>query len=192
MRGYIAYLVQRVLEDNNCFVEQGDGSGYLRITPSGWSFLLDLQRSSTRGSSVFVAMWFNSIMDKVWDEAFLPGIADAGYRALRIDKHQHNNRIDDEIIVKLKECRFLVADFTARRGGVYFEAGFALGLGKPVIWTVRVEELKKIHFDTRQYAFVTWKCDDLPKLRQDLQFRIEATIGKGPLVIKPLDKAVSS
>jgi hypothetical protein len=180
----LAYLVRRVLEDNKCFLEKGDGSGDLRITPIGWSFLLDLRRSSNRGSSVFVAMWFNPTMDKVWAEAFALGIEDAGYNALRIDKHQHNNRIDDEIIVKIKESRFLVADFTARRGGVYFEAGFALGLGKPVIWTVREEELSKIHFDTRQYAFVTWKCDDLPKLRRDLQFRIEATIGKGPLATK--------
>jgi hypothetical protein len=129
-------------------------------------------------------MWFNPIMDEVWTEGFHPGIEDAGYKALRIDRHPHNNRIDDEIIVKIKESKFLVADFTARRGGVYFEAGFALGLGKPVIWTVREPELRKIHFDTRQYCFIPWTCDNLPKLREDLRLRIEATIGKGPLAGK--------
>ncbi len=37
--------------------------------------------------------------------------------------------------------RFMIADFTGHRGGVYFEAGFAHGLGIPVIWTCREDQL---------------------------------------------------
>jgi nucleoside 2-deoxyribosyltransferase len=120
-------------------------------------------------------------MDAVWNEAVSPGIADAGYKAFRIDKHQHNNRIDDEIIVKIKGSKFLVADFTGGRGGVYFEAGFAMGLGKPVIWTVERDELQHIHFDNRQYCFITWHSAELPNFRNALRLRIEATIGKGTI-----------
>ena len=55
-------------------------------------------------------------------------ISGAGYKPVRIDKHQHNNRIDDEIVAAIRQSRFVVADFTQQRGGVYFEAGLAMGL----------------------------------------------------------------
>ena len=178
----LLYIIQRFLQDSKGFLEKGLASGDFCITPEGWSFLMDLNQNTRGVSTAFVAMWFNPSMEEVWTEGFYPGTADAGYHALRIDKHQHNNRIDDEIIVKIKECKFLVADFTGGRGGVYFEAGLALGQGKPVIWVVREDELNSIHFDNRQYCFITWKPGELPKLRRDLHLRIEATIGKGPLV----------
>jgi nucleoside 2-deoxyribosyltransferase len=67
-----------------------------------------------------------------------------------------------------------VADFTLHKAGVYFESGFALGLGIPVIWTCREDELVKTHFDTRQYNHVVWK--DEQDLFEKLKRRIEATI----------------
>ena len=35
----------------------------------------------------------------------------------------------DRIIAQIRASKFVVADFTRNRGGVYYEAGFALGLG---------------------------------------------------------------
>ena len=180
------YITFRVLLTQKKFLESGDSwnlipSGSLQITPEGWAYLEALKDDPSIGSDVFVAMWFDPGMDVVWNEAFYLGITSAGYHPTRIDKHQHNNRIDDEIIVKIKQSKFLVADFSGGRGGVYFEAGYALGLGKQVIWVVEETELKSIHFDARQYAFITWDRSNLPKLRDELRLRIEATIGKGPL-----------
>jgi hypothetical protein len=72
-----------------------------------------------------------------------------------------------------------VADFTGQRGGVYFEAGFALGLGQQVIWLCRKDVLNDVHFDTRQYNYITWEIDKLQELARALTLRIEATIGRG-------------
>jgi nucleoside 2-deoxyribosyltransferase len=69
---------------------------------------------------------------------------------------EHINKIDDEIISLIRKSKFLVADFTGHRGGVYFEAGFALGLGLPVFWTCRKDDLKNLHFDIRQYNCIDW------------------------------------
>jgi len=124
-------------------------------------------------------MWFDEGVKPVWINAIEPAIRDSGYEAIRIDSHEHNNRIDDEILAMLRRSKFVVADFTGQRGGVYFEAGFALGLGLDVIWTCREDELSNIHFDNRQYSFVTWKPSDLPDLKRRLQNRIMATIGLG-------------
>jgi hypothetical protein len=180
------YVLNRVLMADKGFLEPVVPEfDPFRITPEGWAFLLTLGQSDSNSSTVFIAMWFDPTMDQVWTEGLYKGVADAGYNPVRIDKHQHNNRIDDEIIVKIKESKFLVADFTddgrGGRGGVYFEAGYAVGLGKPVIWVVEAAQLDKIHFDTRQYSFIRWDRGNLPDLRNDLRLRIEATIGKGPL-----------
>ena len=102
-----------------------------------------------------------------------------------MDNVEHNNRIDDEIIASIRKCKFLVADFSVNSGGVYFEAGFAMGLGRPVIWTVGREDQKnEIHFDNRQYLnFIRWNPEKIKELALALKNRIEATIGKGPLPV---------
>ena len=96
-----------------------------------------------------------------------------------MDRIEHNNRIDDEIVARIRQCKFLVADFTIDRGGIYFETGYAIGLGRPVIWTVRHDRLETVHFDNRQYNFIQWRPDKLLDLAFALRNRIEATIGRG-------------
>ena len=123
-------------------------------------------------------MSFHPDLNELFIGGLEPGVRAAGYEALRIDRTEHNNRIDDEIIAAIRQTKFLVADFTKNRGGVYYEAGFA---GHPVIWSVRKDHLRRVQFDTRQYNFIRWQADDLTGFAKLLQNRIEATIGKGPL-----------
>jgi nucleoside 2-deoxyribosyltransferase len=70
-----------------------------------------------------------------------------------------------------------LADVTEQKRGVYVEAGYALGLGLPVIWCVRKDELGKVHFDTRQYNHIMWETTD--ELETRLFDFICAIIGKG-------------
>ena len=58
-------------------------------------------------------------------------------------------------------------------GGVYYEAGFARGLGIPVISTCREDERGKLHFDTRQYNHIFWKAP--ADLADQLHDRVAAT-----------------
>ncbi len=80
----------------------------------------------------------------------------------------------DAIIAEIRKSLFMVADFTENRGGVYFEAGYAQGLGIPVIWTCRHDHKDRLHFDTRQYNHILW-TDEIDLFEQ-LRRRIEATI----------------
>ena len=139
-------------------------------------FLLFTNIASDQG---FCAMWFDDRLKPVWDDAIEPGILAAKYNPKRIDKHEHVNRIDDEIISMIRRSRFVVADYTGNRGGVYFEAGFALGLNRPVIWTCRKNRLHRVHFDAAHYNFLTWDFDHLPAFQSALQFRIESILGPG-------------
>jgi hypothetical protein len=153
------------------------------VTLEGWRRLELISRSGERSTRCFVAMWFDDSMRTIYDEAIEPAISDAGYESLRIDRHEHVNRIDDEIIGQIKRSRFMVADFTGQRYGVYFEAGLMLGLGRNVIWMCRKDELSEgggLHFDVRQFNFIAY--ESATEARKRLYDRILAIEGEGPTV----------
>lgn len=150
------FLLSGYLKDRKGILDGWKVDGWLAITPLGWDFLDSLKTAETKSESGFVAMWFDPSVHPAWLQAIGPGIEDAGYEPIRIDKVEHSNRIDDEIVAAIRACRFLVADFTGQRGGVYYEAGLAHGLGKQVVWLCREDELNKVHFDIRQYNFIVW------------------------------------
>ena len=160
-------------------------AGY-NLTVEGYAHLEELEHRVTVSSQAFVAMWFDNSMTNAWEEGIKPAIKAAGYEALRIDRKEHVNKIDDEIIAEIQRSRFIVADFTqgkdGARGGVYYEAGFAHGLGIQVIFTCRKDALEKVHFDTRQYKHIVWETPE--ELRRKLENCIAAVIGDGPLRAK--------
>ena len=158
-----------------------DGISYT-LTIAGYGQLAKLRKRVPESPKGFVAMWFHDSTQKAWEEGIRRGIEDAGYEAVRIDQKEHINKIDDEIIAEIRRSRFVVADFTqgenGARGGVYYEAGFAHGLGIEVIFTCRKDALGDVHFDTRQYNHIVWETPG--ELRQRLAARISAVIGDGP------------
>jgi nucleoside 2-deoxyribosyltransferase len=148
----------------------------LQISPKGW---MALEGERTENSAIgFTAMWFSPTVQSLYDDAIKPAIASAGYEPLRIDAKEHNNKIDDEIVASIRAAKFVVADYTGERGGVYYEAGFAHGLGIPVIFMAK--EGTEIHFDTRQFNTIFWSANDLASARDRLRNRILATLGQGP------------
>ena len=179
-----AYLLQQL--EKKGFLEarskSRDAAEYV-ITVNGYAYLSDLEKKTVDSKQAFVAMWFDDSMKDAYDEGIAAAIRESGYEPLRIDRKEHINKIDDEIITEIRRSRFLVADFTqaetGARGGVYYEAGFAHGLNIPVIFTCREDAIGKVHFDTRQYNHITWKTPE--ELRARLAQRISATIRAGPL-----------
>lgn len=156
------------------------------LTVEGYARLAELEAANADSTKGFVAMWFDDSLKEAWEQGIKRGIEDAGYEAVRIDQQEHNNKIDDEIIAEIRRSRFVVADFTqgekGARGSVYYEAGFAHGLGIEVIFTCRKDVLDNddIHFDTRQYNHIGWETPE--ELRQRLATRISAIIGDGPYI----------
>ena len=82
----------------------------------------------------------------------------------------------------------MIADLTGNRGGVYYEAGFALALNIPVNPDLPArlprrgsdEWLERIHFDMKHLNLISWTPDKLPELTERLKNRIEAVLGRGP------------
>lgn len=172
----VNYLAQ-TLQDQG-MMESQTLDGACRILPSGYMKLDELRGPQSSSAQGFIAMWFNPELNVAYEKGLQPGVLRAGYDPLRIDRVEHVNRIDDEIIRQINASRFVVADFTGHRGGVYFEAGYALGKAIPVFWTCKKSDMGNLHFDIRQFNCIDWDSPD--DLAERLATRIEAVIGVGP------------
>ncbi len=175
------YYVEKARELK--FIEPHPKKVGYRLSLKGWKRLDELRGTERKSNQAFVAMWFDSNLDQAWEQGFRPALKQSGFSPIRIDLTEHNEKICDRIIAEIRKSGLVVADFTGQRGGVYFEAGFAMGLGIPVIWTCRDTDIGHVHFDTRQYNHIVWRTPE--ELKKKLINRIEATLPdrlrKGPL-----------
>jgi nucleoside 2-deoxyribosyltransferase len=166
---YIVALAERMK-----FIERTETG--IRLDIKGWTRVDELRRTIHASDQAFVAMWFDKQMDAAWTVAIEPVFKELGLKPMRIDFVEHSDRTDEKIMTEIKRSRIVLADFTGNRGGVYFEAGFALGGGIPVIWTCKKDyfEANGLHFDTRQYNHILWTDESDLGIR--LKARIEAIL----------------
>jgi len=179
----LAFIVRIVLAKELHYLSQAvlDGGDDYQITGKGWQALADAERTGGVSDIAFVGMSFDHSLLPVYRDAIEPAIRAAGYKVDRLDHTKHNEEIVHKILGDIRRSNFIVVDLTLQNHGAYFEAGFAMGLGRPIIRTVRADELKQVHFDQRQYNFLRWKQTDLPRFRCELQEWVEATVGRGPM-----------
>lgn len=137
----------------------------------------------------FVAMWLDDSVRELYDKGIKPAIESAGYKPYLVDDDLSVDKIDDAIIANIRQSKFMVADLThgddGHRGSVYYEAGFAEGLGLQVIRTCRKDLIKnnRLAFDTRQHNHIGWDKDDknYDEFIRELTNRIIARVGPGPI-----------
>ena len=172
LRFYLDHL------DGNLLLADHKGNDIyeLLLFAAGWQRVEELAKPNIESTQAFVAMWFDDSLNSAYSEGIAKLEEDTGFTMFRIDMKQFNEKICDRILAEIRRSRFLIADVTGQRQGVYFEAGFAMGMGLPVIWTCREDQIKECHFDTRQYNHITWNNEK--ELRQKLRDRILATIGR--------------
>lgn len=175
----VRYLIELLVARG--FLTMVRGNTSVMITGAGWDFLQS--RPDATGDTCFVAMSFADALAPIWLGPISEGIRNAGYHPFRVDNREHNDDITDEILAGIRTSRFVLADFTGQRNGVYYEAGFAAGLGKPVVRTVREDETNDLHFDTRQLNHIRWRADAQPAFARAITARIVATIGQGPVAV---------
>lgn len=155
----------------------GDGAkSVFLLTVAGWEMYESMKEININSKIAFVAMSFDPKLKYILDDAICPACEECGFKGERVDSREHNEKICDRIIAKINESRFIIADFTQNKHGVYFEAGYAMGLGIPIIWTCSKDFLdtEELHFDTRQYNHIIWTDEE--DLKEQLISRIKATI----------------
>lgn len=160
---------------NQGFIFSEDGyfdTNNLQLREKGWIHIEKIRKNEI-SKQAFVAMWFDDSMDKAY-LSIDKSCHSNGYKAFRIDSKEHNNEISGEILAEIRNSKFLISEVTGQRHGVYFEAGYALALGIPVIWCCKSDDLNNVHFDTRQYNHVVWNNEE--DLFEKMSNRIKGTI----------------
>lgn len=181
----LGYLLKDYLCESKKFLKECPSSRYC-ITPLGHEYIQTLKQTVVDSNQGFCAMWFGGKeykekYDTLWEKAIAPAMINAGYKPHRIDKKEHVNDINDEMLMEIRRSKFVVCDFNEKCHGAYFEAGFAKGLNLPVIWTCEKTELDggRLHFDVNHYNFIAWEGNKLEDFSKKLQTRIEALLGRG-------------
>ena len=146
----------------------------LVLTWKAWEALEPLR--GTASGTVFVAMAFRADVNPIYDQAIKPAIERRGLTPIRIDRQTFSGKICEQILTEIHAAQFVIADFTHHRGGVYFEAGYALALGKAVIWSCREDQFGDVHFDTRQYPHIIWRTEE--DLSSEIEGRLKAMLAR--------------
>jgi hypothetical protein len=157
---------------------QGDVVAF-RLSMAGWDEYERLRKGAIESRTAFMAMKFgDATLDNVIETCFRPAVARAGFELRKLTDRQPAGLIDDQIRASLLTGRFVIADLTHGSHGAYWEAGFAEGLGRPVIYTCEQEAWneKKTHFDTNHMLTIIWKATDLDKTGNELTATIRATL----------------
>jgi len=168
------YMLDSMVDSNTIqysFGTENEKAVFIRLTPKGYARVDELQKNTSFGKAVLVAMKFGDDTIPL-REAIRKGITNTGYVAVFIDEVQHNDFITPELLKHIRDSKFVVVDLTHQNNGAYFEEGYAMGLGKPVIQLCKQDT--KLHFDIAQKNTIMWHSEgDIP---DKLCNRIKATI----------------
>ena len=161
--------------------QQGQEGLTYFLTPAGWAALESAKIPASAPAAAHAAPTAAvaaAVDPTFWAKGFSAALQTAGFNAVRVDAREQSAKISDEIIVELRRADILVADLTDRSPLTLFEAGFALGRGKPVFWTSEEAAARDKGFplDLRQRTVTTWTKDDPAAFAARLAIRIEAEI----------------
>lgn len=156
----------------------------------GWEYYERLAKGSAIYRKAFMAMQFGDpILENMLLTVFKPAVKKAGFDLFKLDETPKAGLIDDRLRVEIQASDFLIADLTHANLGAYWEAGYAEGLGKPVIYTCeRVKfEATKTHFDTNHHLTIVWDTISPETAGEGLKATIRATL---PHLAKQADEDV--
>ncbi|HET9135265.1 MAG TPA: hypothetical protein VFO76_01410 [Candidatus Kapabacteria bacterium] len=144
------------------------------LKPSGWDRINEIRKNSKFSNNVFIAKSFDPSLDDIWENGIHSAVLETGYSPIYLKGDNEFGLIDNKIISGIRRSRFLIADYTLDRRGVYFEAGFAMGMGLKVIECCRKSDKGLLHFDKEHYTMLYWESAE--DLRDQLVAAIQAWI----------------
>ncbi len=127
----------------------------------------------------------DGLVDRVFKDCFRPAVQATGLRLRRLDENPQAGLIDNRLRLEIRDSVMLIADLTNNNLGAYWEAGYAEGLGRPVLYTCREEffcktgefaDLGGAHFDTNHCLTILWKADALEHAAEQLKNAIRLTL----------------
>lgn len=157
----------------------GGSVAHVALTFAGWDHYETLRLGGTTYRKAFMAMKFGDpTLNAMLHRVFKPAVKRAGFDLLKLDDMPKAGLIDDRMRVEIRASDFIIADLTHDNLGAYWEAGYAEGLGKPVIYTCERTKFDatKTHFDTNHHLTIVWDADAAEATGEQLTATIRATL----------------
>jgi hypothetical protein len=131
---------------------------------------VDVVRNEIQKGYVFIAMpmagdkpEYEDVHDTIKQVAL-----DCGLHAERVDDVQSNERITDRLLESIRRAQYVVADLTDSKPNVFYEAGYAYGIGKIPVYIAR--QGTKLEFDLKDYPTIFFR--NMRELRDGLSKRL--------------------
>jgi len=158
------------------FLGQGMPDRSMGLTMEGWEYYDDLKSGHAKSNLAFMAMKFNhDELDEFYNNHVKLAIEELGFELRRLDEIPKAGLIDNHLRVEIQKSKFILADLSFDNNGAYWEAGYAEGHGKPVIYLCRKDYFDKFktHFDTNHHTTIIWSqdtfADDMNRLKSTIK-----------------------
>lgn len=142
---------------------RGDGmieGRLVGLSLDGWERFEAERRGKIAGRYGFLAMKFGDVeLERLAQDVIKPRVrSDIGYEVVDLRNVARAGVIDNIMREQIRDSAFVVVDLTHDNSGAYWEAGYAEGLGKPVIYICQREKFERAqtHFDTNHCTTVMW------------------------------------
>jgi nucleoside 2-deoxyribosyltransferase len=119
--------------------------------------------------------------DKRYRDVLKPAIKDAGLDAYRVDEDPGTTVLIDDIEKGIRESEICLADITANNPNIWYEVGFAIANGKPVVLICADPRPQPFPFDVRHRHIVNYKLhsmSDFEALKSEVTDRLKAQAKK--------------
>jgi len=172
------YLIENGFISDESVINERRG----RLTAQGWKEYNRIKSGNITGTTAFLAHQFGDPSIAQAMQTFAKVCATRGYTPvdLETDASVKAGRISDRIELEIKLSRFVIADLTNGNNGAYWEAGFAAGLGRKVIYTCREDffDAGHVHFDVSSHTLIKWNPDDLSDAASRFDYCIRNTFAE--------------
>lgn len=124
----------------------------------------------------FVAMPMDNNDPQLVDvlDSIKEAAARCGIHAERVDEPQSNERITDRILESIRKAEYVIVDLTSSRPNVFYEAGYAQGLGKTPIYVAN--QGTHLEFDLKDYPVIFF--ENMKSLKDKLEKRLRGLAEK--------------
>jgi len=160
-------LTERKLVKVGNVVKAFEGTTFVNVNLSldGWEEYDKERRGQFDGNYGFIAMKFG-------DEQLDPFVRDVLKPAIQekleldlVDLRdvEQAGVIDDIMRIRIRDAKFVISDLTHDNNGAYWEAGYAEGLGKPVVYICNKEKFENggTHFDVNHCTTIPWSTENV-------------------------------
>jgi nucleoside 2-deoxyribosyltransferase len=150
------------------------------LTLAGWERYEAEQQGQLSSNYGFIALKFgDEVLDPFVADVIKPAATALGFELVDMRDVAEAGIIDNVMRARIRDAAFVLVDLTHANEGAYWEAGYAEGLGKPVLYLCnrQVFQEKGTHFDTNHCTTVLWDPAQPDPFTEELKATLRRSLG---------------